>query len=127
MKLPTLEFDLLIPQGVDWPGYNYPIIGADGTTYDFTGCSARGEIRPYPESTELYFAWSTTPATGEGLITLLAGGLLNVRTLAAETMPWRWLSAHYDIVLINPGAPVGLRESRVVMGAVEVSRAVTHV
>lgn len=125
MKLPTLEFDLLIPQSVDWPGYNYPITGADGTVYDFTGCSARGEIRPYPESAELYFAWSTTPVGVEGLITL-AGGLLNVRTLAAETAPWRWRSAFYDIVLFNPAAPVGLRESRVVMGAVEVSRAVTR-
>lgn len=122
--LPILVFDLLIPQGVDWPGYNFPITGADGAPYNVTGCSARGEIRPHPDSDELYFAWSTTPAPGEGLITLTAG-VLNLRTLAAETAPWRWLSAAYDVVLFNPDAPVGLRESRVVMGAVEISRAVT--
>lgn len=124
ITLPTLGFDLLIPQGVDWPGYNFPITGLDGTPYDMTGCTARGEIRPRAGSDELYFVWSSTPTLGQGLITLSAG-VLNVRTLAAETRAWTWTSAEYDIVLTNPNAPVGLRESRVVMGRVDVSRSVT--
>lgn len=123
-KLPTLGFDLLIPQGVDWPGINYPISGADGSAYDLTGCSARGEIRPFEDHPELFFAWSTTPATGEGLISL-AGSVLNIRTLAAESKPWRFVTGVYDIVLTNPAAPVGLRVSRVAMGNVSVSRMVT--
>lgn len=122
--LPTLGFDLLIPQGVDWPGINFPIFGADGTVYNLTGCSARAEIRPFPDHPELYFAWSTTPTTTEGLITL-ADGVLNLRVLADESAPWRFTDASYDIVLINPAAPVGLQTSRVAMGAVTVSRMVT--
>jgi hypothetical protein len=34
-------------------------------------------------------------------------------------------SAEYDLVLTNPAAPVGLRVSRVAMGAVSVSPEVT--
>lgn len=122
--LPTLGYDLLIPQGVDWPGINYPIFGADGTVYNLSGCTARAEIRPFPDHDELYFAWSTTPTAGEGLITL-ADGVLNIRVLAAESAGWTFTDASYDIVLTNPAAPVGLQRSRVAMGAVTVSRRVT--
>jgi hypothetical protein len=122
--LPTLGFDLLIPQGVDWPGINYPIFGADGSPYDLTGCSARAEIRPFAGSDELYFAWSTTPAGAEGAITL-GSGVINLRVLGAESAPWSFTSAEYDIVLFNPAAPIGVQRSRVAMGAVTVSRMVT--
>lgn len=122
--LPTLGFDLLIPQGVDWPGINYPIFGADGTVYNLAGCTARAEIRPFAGSDELYFAWSTTPAAGEGTITL-ADGVINIRVLAAESAPWTFTSAEYDIVLYNAAAPVGVQRSRVAMGAVTVSQMVT--
>jgi hypothetical protein len=124
IDLPTLGFDLIIPQSVDWPGYNFPISGADGTPYDLTGCSARGEIRPFAGSDELYYVWSTSPGPGQGLITL-EDSVLNIRTLAVETDSWTWDTAFYDIVLINPGAPLGLQYSRIVMGAVERSPAVT--
>lgn len=122
--LPTLGFDLLIPQGVDWPGINYPIYEADGSTYNLTGCSARAEIRPFPDHPELYFAWATTPTGNEGLITL-TGGVLNLRVLATESAPWRFTTANYDVVLTNPAAPVGIQKSRVAMGSVTVSRMVT--
>lgn len=122
--LPTLGFDLMIPQGVDWPGLNFPISGADGEPYNLAECSARAEIRPYPWSPQLYFAWSTSPTSGQGLITL-SGSVLNIRTLAVETSPWRFKSARYDIVLINLNAPVGLQVSRLVMGQVTVSPRVT--
>lgn len=124
ITLPTLGFDLLIPQGVDWPGINYPIFGADGTVYDLTGCSARAEIRPFPGHPELYFAWSTTPTGNQGTITLDAG-VLNIRVLADESAGWAFTAASYDIVLENLAAPVGLQTSRVAMGAVTVSRMVT--
>lgn len=122
--LPTLGFDLVIPQSVDWPGYNFPISGADGSPYDLTGCTARGEIRPFPGSDECYYVWSTDPGTGEGLITL-ADSVLNIRTLAVETAGWTFDCAEYDLILTNPNAPVGLRTSRIVMGTVHRSPAVT--
>ena len=124
LDMPTLGFDLLIPQNTDWPGYNFPISGADGTPYNLNGCTARGEIRPFAGSAELYYVWSTTPGLGEGLITL-EDSVLNIRTLAVETAPWRWTTAEYDVVLTNPGAPLGLRTSRIVMGTIAVSQAVT--
>jgi hypothetical protein len=124
IDLPTLGYDLLIPQGVDWPGLNFPISDADGNPYDLTGCSARGEIRPFAGSDELLYAWSSSPTGSQGRITL-ADGILNIRTLATETMPWDFTRAEYDILLINPAAPIGLQVSRVVMGHVAVSVPVT--
>jgi hypothetical protein len=122
--LTTLDYPLLIPQGVDWPGIDFPIIGPDGQAYDLTGCTARGQIRPSPGSDELYFTWSTAPAQGEGLITL-SGSTLNIRVLADESVLWAFVNAAYDIVLTNPAAPTGLQVSRVAMGSVTVSKEVT--
>jgi hypothetical protein len=124
IELPTLGYDLLVPQGVDWPGLNFPISGADGTPYDLSGCTARAEIRPYAGSDELYFAWSSTPTGNQGTITL-TGDILNIRTLATETVGWTFTTASYDVILINPAAPLGLRVSRIVMGQVAVSVPVT--
>lgn len=122
----TLEYPLVIPQGADWPGINFPIIGADGSPYDLTGCSALAQIRPLPASTELFFTWSTSPTTGQGLITLNVGAsTLNIRVLATESAPWTFNRGYYDILLTNPSAPVGLQVSRVAMGAVHVSEDVT--
>lgn len=124
--LSTLVFPLLIPQGVDWPGLNFPILAPDQTPYDLTGCTAVGQIRPFPRSGELYHTWSTSPTTGQGLITLDVGAsTLNIRVLADESDGWTFTSAHYDIVLTNPAAPVGLKVSRVAMGTVVVSQEVT--
>lgn len=122
--LPVLVYPLIIPQGADWPGINYPIIGPDGSPYDLTGCSAKAEIRPSPAADELYFTWSTSPTTGQGLITL-TGTTLNIRVLASESQPWTFISGAYDILITNPSAPVGLRVSRVAMGPVIVSQEVT--
>jgi hypothetical protein len=123
--LGVLVFNLDIPQGSDWPGINFPIIGPDGNPYDLTGCSAKAEIRHAPRSDELYFTWSTSPSAGEGLITL-TGTTLNIRVLAAESDPWFFDRAVYDIELTNPAAPVGLRVSRVAMGSVTLSKEVTE-
>jgi hypothetical protein len=120
-----LAFNLVIPQAADWPGVNYPIIGPDGQPYDLSGCSARGQIRPYPGSDEIYFTWSTTPTSGQGLITL-TDTTLNIRILAAESAAWAFTQGAYDILLNNPAAPVGLRTSRVAMGSVTVSPEVTQ-
>lgn len=127
MTTPTLAvlvYNLIIPQAVDWPGIDYPIIGPDGSPYDLTGCSAQAEIRPSPRADELYFTWSTSPTMGQGLITL-SGSTLNLRVLSTESLPWTFIAGAYDIVLTNPAAPVGLRVSRVAMGSVTVSQEVT--
>lgn len=122
----TLVYPLEIPQGADWAGINFPIVGPDGNPYDLTGCTAKAEIRPSPGSGELYFTWSTSPITGQGLITLdVPSSTLNIRVLASESALWVFTWGAYDIVLTNPAAPVGLQVSRVVMGNVIVSQEVT--
>lgn len=122
--LAILVYNLIIPQAADWPGIDYPIVGPDGHPYDLSGCSAKAEIRPSPAADELFFTWSTTPVTGQGLITL-TGSTLNLRVLATESFPWTFTAGAYDIVLTNPAAPVGLQVSRVAMGSVTVSQEVT--
>jgi hypothetical protein len=123
--LGVLSFNIVIPQAADWPGINYPIIGPDGQPYDLAGCSARGQIRPFPGSDETYFTWSTSPTADQGLITL-TDTTLNIRVLAAESVAWAFTQGAYDILLTNPAAPVGLRTSRVSMGSVTVSPEVTQ-
>lgn len=122
--LDTLVYPLLIPQGADWQGVNYPIIGPDKLPYDLAGCSAKGQIRPSAGSDELYFTWSTDPGSGEGLITL-NGATLNIRVLAVESALWTFTTGVYDIVVTNPAAPVGLQVSRVAEGIVTVSQRVS--
>lgn len=125
--LTTLVYNLIIPQNADWPGINFPIVGPDGTPYDLTGCTAKGQIRPAPGSDEVYFTWSTSPTGGEGLITLdVNTSVLNIRVLASESVLWQFTAGAYDILLTNPAAPVGLQSSRVAMGSVTVSQEVTQ-
>jgi hypothetical protein len=122
----TLVYNLVIPQNADWPGVNFPIVGPDGSPYDLTGCTARGEIRPSPGSDELFYTWSTNPTSGQGLITLnTQASTLNIRVLATESVLWTFTTGAYDILLTNPAAPVGLQVSRVAMGSVTVSPEVT--
>lgn len=125
--LDTLVYNLVIPQGADWPGVDFPIVGPDGLPYDLSGCTARGQIRPSPGSDELYYEWSTSPNAGDGLITLnVSSSILNIRVLASESAPWTFTNASYDVLLTNPAAPVGLQVSRVAMGSVTVSKEVTE-
>lgn len=122
----TLDYPLVIPQGVDWAGVNFSIVGPDGNPYDLTGCTALGQIRPFPLSSELYFTWSTSPTTGQGLITLNVGAsTLNIRVLATESSSWTFIKGTYDIVLTNSAAPVGLQISRIAQGNIRVSQEVT--
>jgi hypothetical protein len=124
--LTTLVYPLCIPQGADWAGIDFPIIGPDGNPYDLSGCSALGQIRPSPGSGELYYTWSTSPTLGQGLITLtVETSTLNIRVLASESSLWTFSIGAYDILLTNPAAPTGFQESRVVMGQVIVSQEVT--
>lgn len=122
--LTTLVYPITIPQGADWPGINYPILGPTGQPYDLTGCTAKSQIRPSPGADEVYFTWSTSPTAGQGLITL-SGSTLTIRVLAVESALWFFTAGSYDIVVTNPAAPVGLRVSRVAMGSVTVSEEVT--
>jgi|GEM_PF-6030223 len=121
--LSTLVYDLAIPKDSDWAGVSFPILNPDGTKADLTGCSALGEIRPSPGSDELYYTWSTSPTTGQGLITLdIPSSTLTIRVLATESALWTTFDhGSYDLVLTNPAAPVGMKVTRVVMGQVYVS------
>lgn len=125
--LTTQVYPLLIPQGADWPGINYTIVDGDGSLYDLSGCTALGQIRPLPASSELYYTWSTSPSSGQGLITLdVVNSILNIRVLAVESALWTFTYGAYDIVLTNSAAPVGVQKSRVAMGTVAVSLEVTQ-
>lgn len=125
--LSTLVYDLVIPQSADWPGVDFDIVGPDGAAYDLTGCSAKGQIRSKPGPSDLLFAWSTSPGTGEGLITLDAdASTLNLRVLSTESAPWTFTHGVFDVLVTNPSAPEGLRVSRVVEGTVTVSQEVTQ-
>lgn len=123
--LNTLVYPLTIPQGADWPGVDFPILGPDGSPYDLTDCTARGQIRVDPESETALYTWNSNPGLGEGLI-VLSGSTLTIRVLAVESALWAFRRGVYDIVVANPDAPVGLQFSRVVMGSVHVSRDVTR-
>lgn len=124
--LTVLVYDLVIPQGSDWPGVDFPILNQFNAPADLTGYSAHGQIRPFRASAELYYTWSTSPTAGQGTITLDVGAsTLNIRVLAAESAMWAFTEGVYDILLTNPSAPVGTRITRVVMGSVTVSPEVT--
>jgi hypothetical protein len=123
--LTALVYNLVIPQNADWPGVNFPIIGPDGSPYNLTGCTAKGDIRPSPGAAELYYEWSTSPTGSQGLITL-SGSTLTIRVLATESAQWTFTQGVYDIRLVNPAAPVGLQVSRIAMGTVQVSQEVTY-
>lgn len=121
-NLAVLRYDLVIPQDADWAGVSFPILNPDGTPADLTGCTAKGEIRPFAGSPDLYFTWSTSPTTGQGLITLdTVAHTLTIRVLASESALWTFTQGAYDIVLTNPAASVGMQVTRVVMGTVTVS------
>ena len=125
-NLTALQYNLVIPQDADWPGVTFNLVDSNNAPADLTGCAALGEIRPSAGSDELYFTWSTSPTTGQGLLVLdTNASTLTVRVLDSESTLWTFTDAVYDIVLTNPAAPVGFRKSRVVMGSVTVSRAVT--
>jgi hypothetical protein len=125
-NLATLVYNVVIPKDSDWPGVAFPILNPDGSPAALAGCTALGEIRPFAGSDELYYTWSTTPTTGQGLITLDAGAsTLTIRVLAAESALWAFTRGAYDIVLLNPAASVGMRTTRVVMGTVTVSEQAT--
>lgn len=121
----AVKVDLTIEQGSDWPGLAFPIFDSEGAPYDLTGCTARGQIRRIQNSDPALFTWSTTPATGEGLIAL-AGNILTIRVLGSESTSWDWNTGRYDIYLTNPAAPVGQRVFRIADGAVYLDLEVTR-
>lgn len=120
--LTTLVYDLIIPKDSDWAGVSFPILNPDGSAANLTGCTALGEIRPFAGSDELYFTWSTSPATGQGLIILdVPSSTLTIRVLATESVLWTFNRGAYDLVLRNNAASIGMQVTRVVMGHVTVS------
>lgn len=117
LSIPT-DFALRIPVGADWPGDAIPIIGADGTPRtSLAGCTATGAIRGRPGATPFY-VWSTSPAAGQGPITLV-GGNLTFAVPAAHSALWTWRIARWQITLTDPSAPAGQQVIWVGRGPVE--------
>lgn len=100
----TDQRDLHIPQGATWPGLSWPLYDpADGTTLlDLTGWSARSQIRPDPDSSTVHWTWDSTPAEGEGTVTLVGGHVgLNLTDEQSELFTWRTASG-YDLEATRP-------------------------
>lgn len=121
----AVHVDLTIEQGADWPGLAFPIFDSEGQAYDLTACSARGQIRKIPDENPALYTWSSSPAAGEGLITL-ASNILTIRVLGSESSLWDFQFARYDIELTNSLAPVGQQVFRIASGAVNLDLEVTR-
>lgn len=116
LSIPT-DYPLRVPQGADWPGISIPIYAADGTVRtSLAGCTATGAIRDRPGGPAL-FVWSTSPATGQGQITLTGGNVL-FGILAAQSVLFTWRTARWQVDLIDPAAPAGQREIRAGQGPI---------
>lgn len=113
----AVQVDLLIEQGADWPGISVPMLDKLNAPFTVTGCTAHGQIKGHRNDTVPIFTWSSTPAAGEGLITLV-GTSVAWRLLAAESELWTFTRAEYQIELHNPAGPVGDQTIRVAQGAV---------
>lgn len=112
------DFPLRVPQGADWPGISIPVIDSAGVPRtSLTGCTALGRIRRRPDDELPLFTWSTTPAAGQGLITLV-GGEVQFGVTAAQSALWTWQSARWQVDLIDPLAPAGMQDIRVGQGVI---------
>lgn len=112
----AVDIDMIVEQGVDWPGITVPILDKLGAPFDPSGCSAHGEIR-VRRSDDALFIWSSTPAAGQGTITLSPAGV-SWSLLAVHSLLWSFTDARYEIKIHNPAGPVGDRDIRVAQGAV---------
>ena len=111
------DFPLRVPQGADWPGVAIPIVAADGTPRtSLAGCTAHGAIRYRPGEAAL-FEWSTTPTTGQGLITF-TGSALTFGITAAQSSAFVWRAARWQVDLLDPNAPPGQQEIRAGQGPI---------
>ena len=111
------DYPLRVPQGADWPGIAIPIFDAAGAVRtSLAGCTALGAVRDRPGGPAL-FVWSTTPATGQGLITLV-GGSVTFGITAAQSALFTWRSARWQVDVIDPNAAAGQQEIRAGQGPI---------
>ena len=93
----------------------WPVVDPTNVSNELSiaGWTAKCQIRERPDITApVLFEWSTSPGTGEGVITLVTG-LLAVEVIPDDTADWTFRRAWYDVVLTDPDAhPTRLVEGR---------------
>lgn len=116
----ALVQDFQLEQGADWPGWAFHIVDAAGNPKTLTsGMVGSGYIGP--TGGPAIFTWSTAPAAGQGLITLV-GTTFTPTVTAAQTRLWGWSNMPYQLYLFDPAAPVGSQTIRVARGTIYLDR-----
>lgn len=108
--------NLTIIQGATWQ-IAWPITDLSGAPIDLTGWTVRSQVRPSPDSSTVYYEWST--AVGNASV-LNSRVTLSVRPV--ESSAWTWTDGAFDIELTDL---LG-RVARIVEGTVSVSPEVTR-
>lgn len=70
-----------------------PVPDADKRPVDYTGCSARMQVRQQIASPDVLLTFSTTPEEGQGRITLGADGSVQLHLSHAQTSDIQWSEA----------------------------------
>ncbi|WP_433024702.1 hypothetical protein [Actinomycetospora sp. CA-053990] len=116
--------NLVVPASSDW-GYSWPLLGEDGVTpLDTDGWSASGLATTWdPETGSVIQArWSSTPATGEGLLDL-GDSALTLFVASEMSADWRWVLGQYELSLVDPSG----RVDRTIGGRMTVDRSISPV
>jgi len=117
----ALVQDFQIEQDADWAGWAFHITDAAGNPMTLTsGMVGSGWIGP--TGGPAVFTWSTTPAAGQGLITLVGSTFIPTVT-AAQTRLWTFGKAPHQLYLFDPAGPVGSQTIRVTRGMTYLDRA----
>lgn len=81
--------DLDIREGVTWPGYTWALTDPDsGDPLDLTGYTARGQIRPTPESPLLHWTWDSG-GDGDALV-VIAGNVIGIALTDGQAALFTW-------------------------------------
>lgn len=89
---------------------------------DLSGWTARAEGRRKATAEDLDFAFDTTPASGEGIITLDAQGHIRLYMTDDATGDLDFREGEWDLKLTNPGGD----SEKFFVGPTEYIPAVTH-
>jgi hypothetical protein len=110
-----------IEQGASW-GRSWPISLPSGDPVtDFTGWTAKAQVRETPEATEVLFEWILGGAADKGTITL-TGSAVELSHTGDDSDDWLWRLGRYDVKVTNAAG----QEAFTARGRVMVIPAVTR-
>lgn len=103
-----------IKQGAEW-GRTWPFQVDGVPVTDFTGWSAKAQVRSSADSDTVLWEWSTNPGTGQGTATL-SDSAVTLSHHGEDSSPWAWRSGVYDVrVTDNQGREAFVYEGRVMV------------